>query len=56
MGFLIAKGGLTAAEIGTITLRDHAALVGVPRAKARSLVDTLARERIKNTRAKISLL
>ncbi len=56
VGFLIAKGGLTAAEIGTITLRDHAALVGVPRAKARSLVDTLARERIKNTRAKISLL
>lgn len=56
VGFLIAKGGLTADEIGTITLRDHAALVGIPSAKARALVDTLSRERIKNTRAKISLL
>ena len=56
VGFLIAKGGLTAGEIGTITLRDHAALVGIPRAKTRALVDALSRERIKNTRAKISIL
>lgn len=56
VGFLIAKGGLTADEIGTITLRDHAALVGVPRDKARELVKRLAPEKIKNTRAKISLL
>lgn len=56
VGFLIAKGGLTADEIGTITLRDHAALVGIPRAKAKTLIDTLSRERIKNTRAKISIL
>ena len=56
MGFLIAKGGLTSDEIGVITLRDHSALVGIPRAKGKSLVDTLGRERIKNTRAKISLL
>lgn len=56
VGFLIAKGGLTSDEIGVITLRDHSALVGIPRAKGKSLVDTLGRERIKNTRAKISLL
>lgn len=56
VGFLIAKGGLTADEIGTITLRDHAALVGIPLSKSRSIIDTLARERIKNTRAKISIL
>lgn len=56
VGFLIAKGGLTAAEIGVITLRDHAALVGVPRDKARGLIARLAPEKIKNTRAKISLL
>lgn len=56
VGFLIAKGGLTAGEIGTITLRDHAALVGIPRSKAKALLETLSRERIKNTRAKISLL
>ena len=56
VGFLIAKGGLTSEEIGVITLRDHSALVGIPRAKGKSLVDTLGRERVKNTRAKISLL
>lgn len=56
VGFLIAKGGLTSDEIGVITLRDHSALVGIPRAKGKSLVDLLGRERIKNTRAKISLL
>lgn len=56
VGFLIAKGGLTADEIGAITLRDHAALVGIPRDKAKYLVETLSRERIKNTRAKISIL
>ncbi len=56
VGFLIAKGGLEAAEIGNITLRDHSALVAVPRDKASSLVDRLARERIKNTRARITRL
>ncbi|MCM1051961.1 MAG: DEAD/DEAH box helicase [Paenibacillus sp.] len=56
VGFLIAKGGLTSDEIGVITLRDHSALVGIPRAKGKALVDLLGRERIKNTRAKISLL
>ncbi len=56
VGFLIAKGGLTASEIGVITLRDHAALVGVPRKKARELLARLSPEKIKNTRAKISLL
>lgn len=56
VGFLIAKGGLSSDEIGVITLRDHSALVGIPRAKGKALVDLLGRERIKNTRAKISLL
>lgn len=56
VGFLIAKGGLTSDEIGVITLRDHSALVGIPRSKGKALVDLLGRERIKNTRAKISLL
>ena len=56
VGFLIAKGGLTASEIGVITLRDLAALVGVPRKKARELLARLSPDKIKNTRAKISLL
>ena len=56
VGFLIAKGGLTAGQIGRIALRDHCALVAVPRSEAKRLVKDLAPERIKNTRAKISLL
>ena len=56
VGFLIAKGGLEASQIGRIALRDHAALVAVPRSEAGRLVKALAPERIKNTRAKISVL
>lgn len=56
VGFLIAKGGLEAGDIGRIALRDHCALVAVPRKEAKRLVKDLAPERIKNTRAKISLL
>ncbi len=56
VGFLIAKGGLESSEIGKISLRDHSALVAVPREKASSILQALAPHRIKNTRAKISLL
>lgn len=56
VGFLIAKGGLDAGQIGRIALRDHCALVAVPRSEAKRLIRDLAPERIKNTRAKISLL
>lgn len=56
VGFLIAKGGLRPDEIGQITLRDHAALVAVPLGKARDVLACIAPEKIKNTRAKISLL
>lgn len=56
VGFLIAKGGLEASAIGRIALRDHSALVAVPRDEARRLVKALAPERIKNKRAKISVL
>lgn len=56
VGFLIAKGGLEAGQIGHIALRDHSALVAVPRSEGRRLVKALAPEKIKNTRAKISLL
>lgn len=54
VGFLIAKGGLTAPEIGNITLRDHAALVAIPRDKARDLIKILSPEKIKNQRARIT--
>lgn len=56
VGFLIAKGGLEASQIGRIALRDHSALVAVPSKEAERLVKVLSSERIKNTRAKISIL
>lgn len=56
VGFLIAKGGLDAGRIGRIALRDHAALVAVPASEAARLVKVLAPEKIKNTRAKVTVL
>ena len=56
VGFLIAKGGLEASQIGRIALRDHSALVAVPSSEAQRLIRQLSTEKIKNTRAKISLL
>lgn len=56
VGFLIAKGGLDAKEIGRISLRDHSALVAIPSDKAKATLRQLEPHKIKNTRAKISLL
>ena len=56
VGFLIAKGGLDAKEIGRISLRDHSALVAIPRTKAKAVIQALTPHKIKNTRAKITLL
>ncbi len=56
VGFLIAQGGLSAGNIGNITLRDHSALVAVPRSFLNdpAVISRLNSSRIKNTRAKIS--
>jgi len=56
VGFLIAKGGLEAQEIGHISLRDHSALAAIPKDKASETLKLLLPHKIKNTRAKISLL
>lgn len=56
VGFIVAKGALEANDIGHIALRDHAALVAVPRKEAGRLIAELNNHKIKNTRAKISLL
>lgn len=53
-GFLIAKGGLTAAEVGRIDVRDHSAYVAVPADKAAKTVSILAPHKIKNTRVKVT--
>lgn len=56
VGFLIAKGGLTADEIGRISLSDHQALVAVPAAKAREVVVALKPHKLKNKRVLVTQL
>jgi len=55
-GFLIAKGGLQADEVGRIDVKDHFAYAAVPAAKARATVETLAPHKIKNTRVRVTQL
>lgn len=55
VGYLVNKGGLTAAEIGSIALRDHSALVAIPAAKAGETFARVAGEKIKNKRVKVSI-
>lgn len=56
VGFIINKGGLTAAEVGRIDVLDHCVYVAVPADKARATVLALAPHRIKNVRVRVSQL
>ena len=56
VGFLCQKGGLTAGEIGKIDVSDHQTLVAVAADKAAGLVKTLAPEKIKGKRVRITLV
>jgi len=53
-GFLIAKGGLEAAEIGKIVLKDHGAYVAVPVGKVREVIKALQPHKIKNKRVRVT--
>lgn len=55
-GFLMKKGGLTSDEVGKIEVKDHCAYVAVPVDKADSTIKLLAPHKIKNVRAKVSLV
>ena len=55
-GFMMAKGGLSVDEVGRISVRDHCALVAVPRAKAQAVIRAVASEKIKGKRVRVSLL
>lgn len=55
-GFLMKIGGLAADEVGRIIVRDHSAIVAVPAGKADSVLRTVATEKIKGKRVKISKL
>lgn len=56
VGFLLAHTPLTAAAIGSITLRDHNALVAVDKSLANDIVQICAPHKLKGKRVKISLL
>lgn len=55
VGFLANNGGITAQEIGQISLHDHYAIVAVPSDKAASILDRISRLKIKNKRVRISI-
>ena len=55
LGFLTAKGGLNAQEIGKIDVFDHYSLVAVPVGDIHGLMAKISQEKIKNKRVKISI-
>lgn len=55
-GFLMKTGGLMPDEVGRIIVRDHSAIVAVPVEKADSVIRTVASEKLKGKRVKISKL
>lgn len=56
VGYLLAHTSLSAQEIGTITLRDHNALVAVPKESAQNIIEQCSPQKLKGKRVKISLL
>lgn len=54
-GFLIKKGGLTMADIGTIEVKDKVAYAAIDRSKIRQTVKLLAGHRLKNLKLKIEI-
>ncbi len=56
VGFLCKECGLTAAEIGNITLSDHHSLVAVPADKAKDILKKATTLKIKGTKRKFIML
>lgn len=54
MGFIANNGGISAQEIGQISLHDHYAIVAVPRDKAEDILSRISKLKIKNKRVRIS--
>lgn len=53
-GYLIQRGGLTAAEVGRITVKDHYSLASIPAAKLQATLTAIAPYRLKNQRVRIT--
>ena len=56
MGFIANNGGIEAAAIGRIDVRDHYALAAVPRKHAQEVLRRLQTAKIKGRKVRISLL
>lgn len=56
VGYLINKGGLDAAQIGKIVVKDHCALVAVPISSVHETVKALSPHKIKNTRVRVTII
>ena len=56
MGFVANNGGIDAGAIGRIDVRDHYALVAVPRNQAQDTLKRLQQVKIKGKKVRISLL
>lgn len=54
VGFIANNGGISAQEIGQISLHDHYAIVAVPSDKADDVLDRISKLKIKNKRVRIS--
>lgn len=52
----MAKGQIDANEIGKIDISDHYALAAVPATVARTLLNRISKEKVKNKRIKISIV
>ena len=55
MGFIANNGGIDAADIGRIDVRDHYALAAVPRQHAKQVLKSLQAAKVKGRKVRISL-
>ena len=56
MGFIANNGGIAAADIGRIDVRDHYALAAVPSRQAQQVLSLLQQAKIKGKKVRISLI
>ncbi len=56
MGFIANQGGIAAASIGHIDVRDHYALAAIPRNQASAVLQRLQQAKVKGKKVRISLL
>ena len=56
LGFLVAKGGITAEKVGKIDIFDHYSIVAVPALESNGILQRIGKEKIKNKRVRFSLV